>query len=213
MGSTVFTPFLTTSYQMAYGNIYSTPSDVYLGEPMPRASRRCCRAPRPWIRCSPRVLLPETALFDSATPVVSIPGAHPGCRARVDRLAGHSPSNPRQSQYTAVRHRRFGNPDLPQQFLLAWPMRKTRRPTRMAPCRHPSAGVGVASPSRPPTQPLPAGGLQVTTCAIPPNGLPPSPTLLCGGEKDPTVFFSVNTGTMQAFWLTTRRRPRGPCSP
>jgi hypothetical protein len=29
---------------------------------------------------------------------------------------------------------------------------------------------------------------------------PSSPTLLCGGEKDPTVFFSVDTGTMAAFW-------------
>jgi hypothetical protein len=24
--------------------------------------------------------------------------------------------------------------------------------------------------------------------------------LLCGGDQDPTVFFSVNTGTMQLFW-------------
>ena len=24
--------------------------------------------------------------------------------------------------------------------------------------------------------------------------------LLCGGDQDPTVFFNVNTGTMQAFW-------------
>ena len=29
LGSTVFTPFLTTSYQKAYGNIYTTPSDIY----------------------------------------------------------------------------------------------------------------------------------------------------------------------------------------
>ena len=26
------------------------------------------------------------------------------------------------------------------------------------------------------------------------------PTLLCGGDQDPTVFFSVNTQVMQAFW-------------
>ncbi len=30
--------------------------------------------------------------------------------------------------------------------------------------------------------------------------MPSSPTLLCGGGADPTVFFSVNTGTMAAFW-------------
>ena len=29
---------------------------------------------------------------------------------------------------------------------------------------------------------------------------PSSPTLLCGGDEDPTVYFSVNTATMAAFW-------------
>ena len=29
---------------------------------------------------------------------------------------------------------------------------------------------------------------------------PKVPTLLCGGDLDPTVFFSVNTGTMAAYW-------------
>jgi hypothetical protein len=29
---------------------------------------------------------------------------------------------------------------------------------------------------------------------------PNSPTLLCGGDADPTVFFSVNTQTMAAHW-------------
>ena len=36
---------------------------------------------------------------------------------------------------------------------------------------------------------------------------PNSPTLLCGGDQDPTVFFSVNTGTMAAFWAP---EPGGP---
>jgi hypothetical protein len=31
---------------------------------------------------------------------------------------------------------------------------------------------------------------------------PTSPTLLCGGDADPTVFFPVNTGVMAAFWST-----------
>jgi hypothetical protein len=29
---------------------------------------------------------------------------------------------------------------------------------------------------------------------------PTVPTLLCGGDQDPTVFFSLNTDTMVAFW-------------
>jgi hypothetical protein len=30
--------------------------------------------------------------------------------------------------------------------------------------------------------------------------VPGAPLLMCGGENDPTVFYSVNTGTMAAFW-------------
>jgi hypothetical protein len=30
--------------------------------------------------------------------------------------------------------------------------------------------------------------------------VPGAPTLMCGGDQDPTVFYSVNTGTMAAFW-------------
>ena len=33
-----------------------------------------------------------------------------------------------------------------------------------------------------------------------PAWAPSAPTLLCGGDADPTVFYAVNTGTMQAFW-------------
>jgi hypothetical protein len=33
--------------------------------------------------------------------------------------------------------------------------------------------------------------------------LPGAPTLLCGGDADPTVFFGVNTGTMVAFWAAS----------
>lgn len=36
---------------------------------------------------------------------------------------------------------------------------------------------------------------------------PNSPTLLCGGDQDPTVFFNINTGTMQAFWSGTPAAP------
>ena len=60
----------------------------------------------------------------------------------------------------------------------------------------PKAGVPLAAAA--PTQPL--------RKAFYTNDLrngkwaPNSPTLLCGGDQDPTVFFSVNTGTMAEFW-------------
>ncbi len=31
---------------------------------------------------------------------------------------------------------------------------------------------------------------------------PESPTLLCGGDEDPTVYFSIDTETMAAYWST-----------
>jgi len=30
--------------------------------------------------------------------------------------------------------------------------------------------------------------------------VPHAPMLLCGGDQDPTVYFTLNTGTIQAFW-------------
>jgi hypothetical protein len=52
---------------------------------------------------------------------------------------------------------------------------------------------------------------------------PNSPTLLCGGDQDPTVFFKVNTQTMAAFWsglpaglvtvLDVNATPAGPFAP
>ena len=31
---------------------------------------------------------------------------------------------------------------------------------------------------------------------------PEAPTLLCGGDQDPTVYFSIDTETMAAYWST-----------
>jgi hypothetical protein len=62
----------------------------------------------------------------------------------------------------------------------------------------PTATTGVKLAAAAPTQPL--------RLALYKNDLrggswiPRSPTLLCGGDEDPTVFYGVNTGTMAAFW-------------
>jgi len=60
----------------------------------------------------------------------------------------------------------------------------------------PSAGVPLAAtvPVQPLRQALNKNDLRNGAWA------PNAPTLLCGGDQDPTVFFSVNTGTMAAFW-------------
>jgi len=84
----------------------------------------------------------------------------------------------------------------------------------------PSAGVPLAA--APPTFPL-RKALYMNDMRSGPWG-PMEPTLLCGGDQDPTVFYSVNTGTMAAFWsaevsagvitvLDVGGSPAGPFAP
>jgi len=61
----------------------------------------------------------------------------------------------------------------------------------------PTAGVPVAA--TPPTQPARLA-LYKNDLRIPPFWAPNKPTLLCGGIADPTIYFTVNALTMQAFW-------------
>lgn len=53
LGATVFAPMLATSYQKAYGNIYTQPSDLFEAAYAP-GSTRCCHPPRPWTSSLPR---------------------------------------------------------------------------------------------------------------------------------------------------------------
>lgn len=54
IGSTVFGPLLTTSYQHAYGNIYMSPP-TSIAPPMRRVSKPCCPVRRQLIPCLPTV--------------------------------------------------------------------------------------------------------------------------------------------------------------
>ena len=95
LGSTVFAPLLTTSYQHAYGNIYSCDHrcllvdlcidiDTLLPNVMPLST------------IFAQKLLPQTALFDSTTPVVTVPG-NPPCRPQLTAALA-VPSEPEQSR-------------------------------------------------------------------------------------------------------------------
>ena len=73
IGSTEFAPLLTTSYQKAYGNIYSTHEPMSILDLCERHRNAAAERRRRSTRFSQKGLLPETALFDSTTPVVTIP--------------------------------------------------------------------------------------------------------------------------------------------
>jgi hypothetical protein len=190
LGSTVFTPLLTTSYQKAYGNLYTTPSDVYSAT-YATGIETLLPSATPLDTLFANGLLPETALFDSTTPV--IPG-EPGLTAllSVPGSAGYPLPPTAQTPLFAAG---FGSPYLLNNtYRVAYALDAAGNPDGAVPT--PRAGVPLAAVA--PTQPL--------RLAFYKNDLrngawaPTSPTLLCGGDADPTVFFSVNTEVMAAFW-------------
>ncbi len=191
LGSTVFSPLLTTAYQHAYGNIYAAPSDVYsatyangIDTLLPSAT--------PLATLFAQGQLPETALFDSTTPVVNIPGQATLSAELTAALAVPSdPNNPLTPLFALG----FGTPYLiNNDYRVSYAVDAATNPDGAVPT--PTAGVPLAAAK--PTQTL----RQAFYLNDLRNGnwTPRAPTLLCGGDQDPTVFFSVNTGTMAAFW-------------
>jgi hypothetical protein len=196
LGSTEFAPLLTTSYQKAYGNIYSAPSDVYSAT-YAAGIETLLPSDTPIDTIYATGLLPETALFDSATPVVSIAGnatASAELTAILSVPGSASYPLPPTAQ-TPLFALGFGDPYLINNtYRISYALDAFSNPDGAVPT--PSVGVPLAAVE--PTQTLRQafykndlrnGGWQ-----------PMSPTLLCGGAADPTVFFSVNTGTMAGFW-------------
>jgi pimeloyl-ACP methyl ester carboxylesterase len=197
LGSTVFFPLFTTSYQHAYGDIYSSTSDVYsatyatgIDTLLPSAT--------PIDTLFASGALPESALFDSTTPVVTVPGnATLSAQLTAALAVPSNPSNPETPLFAAG----FGSPYLVNNgFREAYALDAAGDPDgTQAPT--PSARLAAAAP------------MQTFRLALYKNDLrngswaPTAPTLLCGGDKDPTVFFSVNTETMAAFWSSLSPNP------
>lgn len=185
LGSTEFAPLLVSSYQHAYGNIYAATTDVF-SPTYATGIEALLPSTTPIDTIFSTGLLPETALFNSTTPVV------PGQPTLTAALAVPSdPANPD----TPLFQLGFGSPYLiTNTYRVSYAVDAATNPDGAVPT--PSAGVPLAA--APPTQTLRA--------ALYKNDLrnggwaPTSPTLLCGGDQDPVVFFSVNTETMAAFW-------------
>src|SRR6266851_1850855 len=196
LGSTVFSPLLTTSYQKAYSNIYAAPGDLYSATYVSGIETLLPSA-TPLNTLFANGLLPETALFDSTTPIVTVPG-NPAVSAELTALLSvpGSPTYPiPPGPETPLFAAGFGSPYLiNNSYRVSYALDAASNPDGAVPT--PRAGVPLAATA--PTQPL--------RLAFYKNDLrngswaPNSPTLLCGGFADPTVFFPVNTGIMATFW-------------
>jgi hypothetical protein len=191
LGSTIFSPLLTTSYQEAYGNIYAATTDIY-SPTYATGIATLLPSTTAIDTLYSEGMLPQTALFDSTTPVVSIPGEAALSAELTAALA--VPSNAANPD-TPLFQAGFGTSYLiNNDYRVSYAVDAASNPDGAVPTA--KAGVPLAAVA--PTQTL--------RLAFNKNDLrngnwaPTSPTLLCGGDADPTVFFSVNTETMQAFW-------------
>jgi pimeloyl-ACP methyl ester carboxylesterase len=161
-GSTVFMPLIVSSYQNAYGNVYTEFSDFYSASYVESLD----------------TLLPQTALFSDTTPVTG--------DATLDSLLA-IPSDP----FFAVG---FGDPYLVNNSVrVAYAMDAMSAPDGFVPT--PTDGATVAASSSYGLR----DNLRMNDMRYDETFSPLSPTLLCGGKDDPTVFF-LNTQAMQAYW-------------
>ena len=197
LGSTVFSPLLSTSYQKTYGNIYATPGDLYSATYVSGIETLLPSA-TPVNTLFANGLLPQTALFDSTTPVVTVPN-NPTVSAELTALLSvpGSPTYPiPPGPETPLFAAGFGSPYLiNNSYRVSYALDAALNPDGALP---PTQRAGAPLAAAAPTQPL--------RLAFYKNDLrngpwaPNSPTLLCGGAADPTVFFPVNTGVMATFW-------------
>jgi hypothetical protein len=192
IGSTEFAPLLVNSYQHAYGNVDSSANPVFSSTYANVETLLPSDTPIDTI--FEEKLLPETALFDSTTPVVSIPGEAVLSAELTALLAvPPTPGLPLSAQ-TPIFQLGFGNPYLiNNDYRVSYAEDAATDPDGAVPT--PQAGVPLAAVK--PTQGL-RQDFYVNDMRT--GWYPKVPTLLCGGDEDPTVFFSVNTLTMAAYW-------------
>jgi dienelactone hydrolase len=170
----VSSTLLLTAYQRAYGNIYSSAGDVFTPQYADGIdSLLPTTTPRSQLYAEGK--LPEFALFSATPPAAEFaadtPATTPANLAEVFAL-GFGTGNLLQNSYRlSYLEDAQSNPDG------GWPT--------------PTTGVAAAAPGLSWRQALKTNDLR--------NWVPTAPTLLCGGDMDPLVFW-FNTALMQSYW-------------
>lgn len=181
-GGTIFSPMIFTSFQKAYGNVYSTPSDIYES-----AYATGIESLIPGTLSFSDLIttgkLPQSALFNSTPPVTGSP--------TTDALLA-SITPPKTGGATdALFAAGFGTGNLIKNSArLAYLMDAMAAPDGVVPKF--TTGMPATSP---------ASTLRIAAKKNDLRGwTPTSPVLLCAGNGDPTVFYSLNTQVMGALW-------------
>ena len=196
IGSTIFAPLTSTSYQKAYGNVYTQTSDVYsstyasgIDTLLPSAT--------PLATLFQNGKLPQTVLFDSTTPTSSTGVS--ALDAAADQLLAKPSSPPYSASQAALFDTGFGSPYLVNdKYRVAYVDDAVANPDQ---AEMTLVGGGTLNSSDVALAASPALTLRqdLKTNDMRGGWAPQEPMLLCGGDQDPTVFFQ-NTQIMAAEW-------------
>jgi len=180
-GATVSATLMITAYQKAYGNIYSGAADVFEAQYASSIeSLFPSTTPRSMLYSQGK--LPKDAMF-SATP----PDA-----AFADITPATTPTN-----LAPIFAAGFGTDNLvTNSFRLTYLLDAQANPDGGWPTT--TTGTAAATPGVGLRQALKQNDLR--------NWVPTAPTLLCGGNEDPTVFW-LNTQLMQGYWAARAPSP------
>jgi poly(3-hydroxybutyrate) depolymerase len=169
---------LLDGYQNSYGNLYSTLTDIIN---------------------PPYAVMNFTTILPSATPVTGGPTALFDSTPPSAAYAAQTPSTT-PVNLAPVYAQGFGaNFLINNTYRLSWLQDEAANPDGGFPTVMPNGGLPSAAPTVAWRAHLAANDLRVTPTASTPAWIPKAPTLLCGGENDPEVFF-FNTLLMQNYW-------------
>jgi alpha/beta superfamily hydrolase len=172
--ATVSSTLLITAYQKAYGDIYSSPADLFENQ-YASGIDSLLPSTTPRSQLYAQAKLPEYALFSPTPPA-------PGFAADTPPTA---PAN-----LAAVFARGFGAGNLIRNsYRLSYLQDAQANPDGGWPSF--TTGVAAANPGLPWRRALQMNDLR--------NWIPTAPVLLCGGDGDPLVFW-LNTDLMQRYW-------------
>ncbi len=182
-GSTIFSPMIFTSFQKAYGNLYSSPSDIYES-----AYATGIETLLPGAYDFTTVItsgkLPQLALFNVTPPTAP---AGSGLQPTLNAISPPTGTGATDALFAAG----FGSSNLIKNSArLAYLLDAMAHPDGIVPA------LTTGAPATGATNPIRIAAVK--------NDLrgwtPQAPVLLCAGNGDPTVFYKLNTAVMGALW-------------
>jgi hypothetical protein len=174
LGGPVYSTMIATAYQNSYGDIYSQPSDLYTAS----LANAGIATLLPFVNPTPAQLsiIPELALFSATPPSPAYANITPAVTGTsFDQLYAFGIGDPSLINNT---------------FRLAVLQDIQANPDHLNPATN--LGGPTTSAALPLRRHLAANDLR--------GYYPKAPTLLCGGQNDPEVYFAQNASIMNAQW-------------